>query len=94
MSCGPSSCCLGLIIGFITAIVIALAAAFGVYCYFTPSAREQSREVIERQWNDIKSGGDKLIEKTGPGESGASGKTVAPEPTISVSGAGSPKRGN
>ena len=84
MSCGTSGCCLGLILGFITAIVIAVAAAFGVYCYFTPGAREQSREIIERKWHDIKSGGDKLIEKSGsrePGEPPA-GPAVAPEPTI------------
>ena len=68
MSCGTSGCCLGLILGFITAIVLAVAAAFGIYCYFTPGAREQGREIIERKWNDIKSGGDKLIEKTGPAE--------------------------
>ena len=68
MSCGTSGCCLGLILGFITAIVLAVAAAFGVYCYFTPGAREQSREIIERKWSDIKSGGDKLIEKAGTTE--------------------------
>ena len=68
MSCGTSGCCLGLVLGFITAIVLAVAAAFGIYCYFTPGAREQSREIIERKWNDIKSGGDRLIEKTGPAE--------------------------
>ena len=81
MSCGTSGCCLGLILGFITAIVLAVAAAFGIYCYFTPSAREQSREIIERKWNDIKSGGDKLIEKTGPAETGREPEPAgAPEP--------------
>lgn len=84
MSCGTSGCCLGLILGFITAIVLAVAAAFGVYCYFTPGAREQSREIIERKWSDIKSGGDKLIEKAAPQEPGETPAepAVAPEPTI------------
>ena len=84
MSCGTSGCCLGLILGFITAIVLAVAAAFGIYCYFTPGAREQGREIIERKWSDIKSGGDKLIEKAGNPETGesASAPAVAPEPSI------------
>ena len=85
MSCGTSGCCLGLILGFITAIVLAVAAAFGIYCYFTPGAREQGREIIERKWNDIKSGGDKLIEKTGPPPEETPPETaVAPEPTVAA----------
>ena len=95
MSCGTSGCCLGLILGFITAIVLAVAAAFGVYCYFTPGAREQSREIIERKWSDIKSGGDKLIEKAGPQEPGetpvAPEPTIAPEPVFPTQTAPSPK---
>ncbi len=84
MSCGTSGCCLGLVLGFITSIVLAVAAAFGIYCYFTPGAREQSREIIESKWNYIKSGGDKLIEKVAEPESEepASGPAVAPEPTL------------
>ena len=100
MSCGTSGCCLGLILGFITAIVLAVAAAFGIYCYFTPGAREQSREIIERKWNDIKSGGDKLIEKSESREpegsapaAAAPAPTIAPEPTLPPRKAASPKPG-
>ena len=99
MSCGTSGCCLGLILGFITAIVLAVAAAFGVYCYFTPGAREQSREIIERKWNDIKTGGDKLIEKAGAPEAGETPPepalpgepAVAPEPTVTPRTAAMPE---
>ena len=88
MSCETSGCCVGLILGFIAAIAIMVAAVFGVYKYFVPEADEQSRGIIERKWNDIKSSGDKLIEKTGNSETGGSQtgsapkKAVPPEPEI------------
>lgn len=88
MSCGTSGCCLGLILGFIAAIVIAVAAAFGIYCYFTPSAREQGREIIKGKWEKVKSDGDRLIESVAPSGSGEpapqqySPSNPAPEPEI------------
>lgn len=61
--CGTGSCCLGLIVGFIAAIVVAVAATFGVYCYFNPEARNESVDVVESKWEKIKVGGDEIIDK-------------------------------
>ena len=87
MSGRITSCCLGIIIGFIAALALVVAAAFGVYCHFSPKVRKQSLEMIERQWNELKSSGDRLIKNGAPTETGES----TPEPPVAPSKAPVPE---
>ena len=82
MSCSSCGCCLGVVFGFFLALLILVAAGFGVYCYFNPEARNSSIHVVEHQWIRIKSGGDELIEQSrGIG-------APAPEPQVVPAGGG------
>lgn len=56
-------CCCGVIAGIVFAIFICCAAAFGLYCWFNPSARNQAVNVVEKKWNKVKDDGDGLIDK-------------------------------
>ena len=86
MSCNSCGCCLGVIFGFVLALVILVAAGFGIYCYFNPEARNSSINVVENQWIKIKSGGDELIEQSrGVGEQPPAPK-AAPEPQVVPAG--------
>ena len=78
MRCGSVGCCCGIVVGFLLALVLMAAAGFGIYCYFTPEARDQGRAVLEVKWNEIKSGGDQLVEKVG-GDDGSMPKIAEPE---------------
>ena len=79
MSCGSVGCCCGIIVGFVLALVLSAAAAFGIYCYFTPEAREQGKTVLVNTWNDFKTGGDQLVEKVNREDAPAS---VVEEPEV------------
>ncbi len=79
MSCGSIGCCCGIIVGFILALLLSAAAAFGIYCYFTPEAREQGRAVLVMKWSEFKDSGDQLVEKVGRSEEVV---PVAEEPEV------------
>lgn len=88
MSCNSCGCCLGVIFGFVLALLILVAAGFGIYCYFNPEARNSSINVVENQWIRIKTGGDGLIEQSrNVGVSAPETKPKpAPEPQVVVPG--------
>ena len=98
MSCKSCGCCLGMVFGFVFAVAILVAAAFGIYCYFNPEARNSSIDAVETQWIKIKSGGDDLIEqsrgiggettgaKAASGASTESEVKAAPEPQVTPAG--------
>ena len=67
-------CCCGVIVGIVLSILILCAAAFGVYCYFNPEARNSAVVVVEKKWDQVKNEGEELIEKAK--------KTPPPEPTV------------
>ena len=56
-------CCCGVIVGIILTVLICCAAAFGVYCWFNPEARNSAVGVVEKKWDKVKDGGDELIDK-------------------------------
>ena len=58
-----AGCCCGIIVGMVLAVLLSCAAAFGIYCYFNPEARESTVNVIEKKWDKVKSGGDEMIDK-------------------------------
>ena len=58
-----AGCCCGIIVGMALAVLLSCAAAFGIYCYFNPEARETTVVVIEKKWEKVKSGGDEIIDK-------------------------------
>lgn len=53
-----NGCCCGVVIGFLVAVLVLAAAGFGIYCWVNPEAKESSIELIDRQWNSVKSGVD------------------------------------
>lgn len=69
-----AGCCCGVIVGMILAVLLSCAAAFGIYCYFNPEARETTVVVIEKKWDKVKSGGDEIIDKA---------KSLPAEPDVS-----------
>lgn len=56
-------CCCGVIVGIVLAILLCCAAAFGVYCWFNPSARRTAVNAVEKKWDKVKNEGDGLIDK-------------------------------
>lgn len=56
-------CCCGVITGIVLTLVILCAAAFGVYCYFNPKARDSAVVAVEKKWDKVKNEGDELIDK-------------------------------
>lgn len=82
MSCNSCGCCLGIVFGFLFALAVLVAAAFGIYCYFNPEARNTGIDVVEVQWGKIKNGGDELIEQS------RSIGAPAPEPRTVPAGGG------
>ena len=78
MSCGSVGCCCGLVVGFILALVLLVAASFGIYCYFNPDAMEQSRSVVVDSWGELKAGAVQLVEKVN-GEEPPAEPIVEPE---------------
>ena len=85
MSGRIASCGLGMIIGFIAALALVAVAAFGVYRHFSPQARRQCRQMIERKWNELKSSGDELINRnapTGTWENTPEPAAPTPRPTV------------
>lgn len=66
-------CCCGIIAGVVLTVVILCAAAFGIYCYFNPKARNSAVNAVEEKWDKVKDSGDELIEKA---------RKSPPEPVI------------
>ena len=66
-------CCCGVIVGIALTILILCAAAFGMYCYFNPEARNTAVNAVEQKWDKVKNEGDELIDKA---------RNVPPEPAI------------
>lgn len=64
-------CCCGVIVGIVLTVFICCAAAFGLYCWFNPNARNKAVVVVENKWDKVKDEGDNLIDKA---------KTIAPPP--------------
>ena len=46
-------CCCGVIVGIVLTVFILCAAAFGVYCYFNPEARNSAVNVVEKKWDKV-----------------------------------------
>lgn len=61
MSLPGSGCCCGIIAGMFLAVLIAVVGTIAVYCWLKPEARKSGISSVERVWNNVKSGGDKLI---------------------------------
>ncbi len=60
---GNTGCCCGLVLGFLLALLLMAAAAFGIYCWFVPEARSRSIQQVEVTWEQVKDGGDAMVEK-------------------------------
>ena len=82
MSCRSCGCCLGMIFVLVLSVGILIAAAFGIYCYFNPDARNTSIDVVETQWVKIKTEGDDLIEQSRGAGVPAAKPQAAPEPQV------------
>lgn len=56
-----SGCCCGIIVGMVFAVLIAAVGTIAVYCWVNPEARKSGMSSVERIWQNVKAGGDKLI---------------------------------
>jgi hypothetical protein len=45
----------------VLAVLVAVVGTIAVYCWMNPEARKSGISSVERVWNSVKSGGDKLI---------------------------------
>ena len=61
MSLPGSGCCCGIIAGMFLSVLLAVTGTVAVYCWMNPEARRSGVSAIEKVWDSVKSGGDKLI---------------------------------
>ena len=52
-----------MVVGIVLVLLIFCAAAFGVYCYFNPEARNSTINAVEEKWDKVKESTDKKWDK-------------------------------
>ena len=57
------SCCCGVVIGFVLAMILSAALCWYFYAKNDPEAAADNIEEVEEKWENIKNGGDEVIKK-------------------------------
>ena len=55
------SCCCGVVIGFVLAMILSAALCWYFYAKNDPEAAADNIEEVEEKWENIKNGGDEVI---------------------------------
>ncbi len=56
-------CCFGMVAGCLIVLILAAAAAFGIYVWFNPEARADGIVKVESGWTQVKAGVDSQLEQ-------------------------------
>ena len=62
------SCCVGFIFGLILALLLVVGAVFGLCCAVNPELKNATVEMVDKQWNNLKSNFENLSSQESDGQ--------------------------